>query len=145
MGMTIYYLNRLIMEVFDEILFIEETSLKRGKLKAFSISEIHTLDAIGIFTKKTMTETSKKLNITVGTLTSAINNLVKKDLVTRYKDPEDKRVVRISLSKKGRVLYRAHEQFHKNIILDVISTLNDDEKQILVKVLEKVKNKLENN
>ncbi len=40
------------------------------------------------------------LNITVGTLTTAINNLLKKGYVNRKRGEKDRRVVYISLSEK---------------------------------------------
>lgn len=44
------------------------------------MTEVHTIAAIGMAELKSMSELAAQLNITVGTLTVGINNLVKKDL-----------------------------------------------------------------
>lgn len=73
-------LNELLVSTFNEILTIEQTALKSGKLNDLSVTEIHTIEAIGMYKPRTMSEVAGDLGITVGTLTTAINNLVKKNL-----------------------------------------------------------------
>ena len=60
---------------------------------------MHTIEAIGMY-KKTTTEVAKELSITVGTLTIAINRLVKKEYVERIRSEDDRRVVKLGLTKK---------------------------------------------
>ncbi len=78
-----------------------------------------------------MSEVAKNLQITVGTLTVAINNLVKKGYVERFRCQSDKRVVLIKLTKKGKLLYRVHEQFHKNVVKATISGLTKQEREVI--------------
>ena len=47
-----------------------------------------------VCTRKTSSEVAKELSITVGTLTVAINNLVKKGYVERLRSEDDRRVVK---------------------------------------------------
>ena len=49
-----------------------------------------------------MSSIAKELSVTVGTLTIAMNSLVKKGYVKRERGEEDRRVVYISLSDKGK-------------------------------------------
>ena len=93
--------NALFADIFNDILNIEEKVLKNGVFKDISVTEAHTIEAIGMYEPKNMSDVSKKLGITVGTLTVAINNLVKKDYVKRERCTKDRRVVNISLTKKG--------------------------------------------
>lgn len=79
-------LNELLVDTFNEILTIEQTALKSGKLNDLSVTEIHTIEAIGMYRARTMSEVAADLGITVGTLTTAINNLVKKGYVERQRD-----------------------------------------------------------
>ena len=51
--------------------------------------------------------------MTVGTLTIAINHLVKKGYVERSRSEEDRRVVLVSLSEKGEKAYFHHRMFHR--------------------------------
>ena len=47
-----------------------------------------------------MSAVAKSLSVTVGTLTIAMNHLVKKGYVERRRSEEDRRVVLVSLSEK---------------------------------------------
>lgn len=140
--MDIKKTNDLFLDVIYGLISIEEISLKKGPLNNFTVSEIHTVNAIGLFSKPTMSNTAKKLNITLGTLTTGINNLVRKGIVNRYKDENDRRVVLIGLSKKGRVLYRVHEKFHSDLFEEIISDLTEEELKLFYNMLSKIKEKL---
>jgi len=131
-------LNELLVSTFNDILVIEQKALQSGAFSDLSVTEIHTIEAIGMYKPRTMTEVSCDLNITLGTLTAAISNLVKKGYVERKKCEEDKRIVHIQLTKKGKLAYRVHEKFHMNMVKATIEGLTEEEEKILVKSLGKV-------
>ncbi|KEH86352.1 MULTISPECIES: MarR family winged helix-turn-helix transcriptional regulator [Clostridium] len=138
-------LNELLVSTFNEILTIEQTALKSGKLNDLSVTEIHTIEAIGMYKPRTMSEVAGDLGITVGTLTTAINNLVKKNYVERQKDENDRRVVKIVLTKKGKLAYRVHEKFHSDMIKATIDGLTDEEEVLLAAALGKLNDFFKNN
>lgn len=76
--------------------------------------------------------------MTVGTLTIAMNSLVKKGYVVRERGQEDRRVVYISLSDRGRRAYEHHAQFHREMIDGATAGLTDEEMQVLVKALSRL-------
>ena len=131
-------LNELLVQLFNDILQIEEKSLKYGPLSDLSVTELHTIEAIGMYKERTMTEVAQDLKITVGTLTTAINKLIKKGYVDRKRIEEDRRVVLIHLTKKGKLAYRIHEKFHNDMINETISGLREDEEEILISSLERL-------
>ena len=131
-------LNELLVQLFNDILQIEEKSLKNGPLSDLSVTELHTIEAIGMYKERTMTEVAQDLRITVGTLTTAINKLIKKGYVDRKRIEEDRRVVLIHLTKKGKLAYRIHEKFHNDMINETISGLREDEEEILISSLERL-------
>ena len=99
-------LNKLLVQLFNDILHIEENSLKNIDLMDLSMTEIHTIEAVGIKDAKTMGEIAHDLRITVGTLSAAITKLIKKGYVERKRTEEDRRVVLVSLTSKGENVYR---------------------------------------
>ena len=109
-------LNKLLVQLFNDILHIEENSLKNIDLMDLSMTEIHTIEAVGIKDAKTMGEIAHDLRITVGTLSAAITKLIKKGYVERKRTEEDRRVVLVSLTSKGENVYRVISQ-KKNIYL----------------------------
>lgn len=131
-------LNELLVETFNDILTIEQNAIKEGNLKDLSITEIHTIAAIGMYDSKAMSEIAQQLEITVGTLTIAINNLVKKGYVERKRSETDRRVVLIELTRKGKLAFRVHEKFHSDMIRATIEGLSDEEESVLINSLEKL-------
>ena len=133
MGQVTGRINELLVDVYTDILKIEENAFKAGQLSDASIKEVHTVEAIGMYEPKTMSEVARSLKITVGTLSVAINNLVE-----RYKSEDDRRLVKVGLTKKGRLLYRVHAQFH----LDMVNSCTDDFSSQELEILEKALGKL---
>lgn len=138
MSKSMNVLNELLVDLFNDILTIEQNAIQSGEFKDLSVTEMHTIEAIGMYTQKTMSEVANELNITVGTLTIAINNLVKKGYVQRSKSEKDRRIVQISLTKKGKLAYRIHSKFHSDMIKETISGLTDEEEEVLITSLEKL-------
>lgn len=128
-------INDLLVEVFNDILVIEESELRKSRFNDLTITEMHTLEAIGMYRKKTTSEVAKELSITVGTLTTAVNRLVKKDYVERIRSEDDRRVVKLSLTKKGKLLYRVHQRFHRQMIEAILVDMEKDEAAALLKAL----------
>ncbi|NLM66290.1 MAG: MarR family transcriptional regulator [Enterococcus sp.] len=129
-------INNLLVEVFNDILVIEESELKMSQFNDLSITEMHTIEAVGMYRKKTTSEVAKELSITVGTLTTAINRLVKKNYVERIRSEDDRRVVKLGLTKKGKLLYRVHQNFHRQMIEAVLVDMGKEEATALLKALE---------
>ena len=124
--------NDYLVSVFNDILTIE---LKKSQFNDLSITEMHTIEAIGMYKKKTSSEVAKELSITVGTLTVAINNLVKKGYVERLRSEDDRRVVKLGLTKKGKLLFRVHQHFHREMVKNILKGMEQEEEQALLRAL----------
>lgn len=131
-------INELLVDIFNDILAIEQNALQESELKDVSITEIHTINAIGMYTQKTMSEVASELEITMGTLTTAINNLVKKGYVERCRTEEDRRVVLVKLTRKGKLAYRIHDKFHSDMVMHTTDSLTEEEEEILTVSLKKL-------
>ncbi len=131
MDSKIVDINTLLVEIFNDVLKIEQKAITEGQFNDVTINEVHTVEQIGLTEEKKMSDVSKKLNITLGTLTIAVNNLVEKGYVERIKYPSDKRIVLLKLTKKGRMLYRVHENFHHKMVQATIDDLTQEEENVL--------------
>lgn len=136
-------INDYIVKIFNEVIDIEETALKTSRFSDLSIKEMHTIEAIGLNDLLTSTEVANRLNITVGTLTVAISNLVRKGYVERFKNDEDRRVVRLGLTKKGKVLFRIHAKFHRDMVKETLKGMDEQEVAMLTKGLKNLHQFLE--
>ena len=117
---------------------IEEKCLKIGDFSDLSISEMHVIDNIGIDKERTMSDTAKDLKVTSGTLTTAVDNLIKKGYVERRRSVEDRRVVKIKLTEKGIDAFKSHEDFHKDLVISALQQLDSNEETLLIKVLSNI-------
>jgi len=131
-------INELLVQLFTDVIQIEEQTLKNGILSDISITEIHTIEAIGAYSETSMSEIAQKLNITVSTLTTAINKLIKKGYVERKRIEEDRRVVLVKLTKRGKLAFRLHEKFHGEMINNAIEGLSIEEEELLISSLNKI-------
>ena len=84
---------------------------------------MHVIEAIGLGEGRNMSSIAKKLNITVGTLTTAVNSLVNKKYAVRRRSEEDRRVVFVSLTEKGERAYRHHEDYHRQMTRAILEKL----------------------
>lgn len=136
MGNTKDTLNYLLVHLFNDILKIEERALINDDFSDISITDMHIIETIGYDSSRNMSSVAKDLGITVGTLTIAINNLVKKGYVKRIRSAKDRRVVLISLSPKGQKAFKHHEDFHEEMINQIYQQVNEEEIQVFTKALE---------
>lgn len=133
-------INDVLVNLFNEIMDIEKKALITSEYKNISVNDMHIIDSIGIQEPKNMSTVAKSLSVTVGTLTIAINNLVKKGYVERVRSQEDRRVVLISLTEKGRQAYHHHKAFHDKMVLAVLKDLSAQETEVLTAALQKLQN-----
>ena len=127
--------HEVLVNLFNEIMSIEEKAIITEEFKDISNNDMHIIEAIGIDGSRNMSSIAKNLSVTVGTLTIAINNLVKKGYVRRVRSERDRRVVLISLTEKGIRAYEHHRIFHDEMIKALLADLDIEQTEILVKSL----------
>lgn len=131
-------INEILVSLFNSVLKMEEEAIKESSRHNLSITEIHTLAAIGTGKAKTMTQVASSLKISVSTLTTAINKLVNKNYVNRFRVPEDRRIVKIELTEEGASAVLEHENFHDQMVSNALSSLNEEEKTRFLQSLENI-------
>lgn len=131
-------INKMLVEVYDDVNHIEEYSIKKGVFSDLSITEIHTIEAVGLYSTKTMSEIAAELEITMGTLTTAVDRLIKKDYMERNRSNTDRRIVNVSLTKRGKLAYRIHEKFHLDMVKAIMNDFTAQEEEILLIALGKL-------
>lgn len=129
-------LNDLLVGLFHNIMTIEEQSICTGEYRNMTANDMHVIEAIGKGTPGNMTAVARTLGVTTGTLTISVNSLVKKGYVQRARSEEDRRVVLVSLTAKGKKAFEHHEKFHQEMIRHVVEMLDEEEKLVLEKSLE---------
>lgn len=131
-------LNELLVTLFKDILEIEGKYLITREFKDISVNDMHIIEAVGKKEQKSMSSIAKRLNVTTGTLTKAMDALEEKGYVSRERGKKDKRVVFVSLTEKGKRAYRHHEKFHRKMIGHAKEGLNEQETTVLIYSLAKL-------
>lgn len=131
-------LNEVLVRLFRDINMIEERALRTGEYKDVTTNDMHVIEAIGMEGTKNMTKVARLMEVTTGTLTIAVNSLVRKGYVYRTRSEEDRRVVLVSLSEKGKRAYLHHSKFHEHMIDSVLEELTEEEQVVLEKALTKL-------
>ncbi|MDO5518344.1 MAG: MarR family transcriptional regulator [Clostridium sp.] len=74
-----------------------------------------------------ISEIAKSLNISKSNMTPIIDKLIEEDLVNRYPDPNDRRVLRVGLTSKATNFFNHIRESAKNVISEKISTLSEND------------------
>ena len=83
--------------------------------------------------RRTISELAEVLNITLPSVTVAINKLMKKGYVEKVRGEEDGRIVYVSLTRQGRRIDSAHRYFHESMVRSIIRDMTESEMQALYK------------
>lgn len=129
-------INNMLVHLFNDIWELEGKAVITEAFKDLTSNDMHVIEAIGLGDGNNMSAIAKKLNITVGSLTTSMNSLVNKKYAVRERSEEDRRVVYIRLTKKGEKAYRHHEDFHRKMVDAVMQRLSKEEVPILIKTLD---------
>ena len=134
---TRHTLNELLVGLFNFILYIEANNLKQKGVE-LSINEVHILESIEKASSNTMSHLARRMMVTSGTLTTNVSRLEKKGYVERYRDENDRRIVRLRNTARALEVLKVHDEFHKNMIDKAIGDLGLDENEVLNTTLENI-------
>lgn len=127
--------NDILVNLFNEIWKLEEKALITEEYKDITVNDMHIIEAVGLDGGNNMSTIARKLNITVGSLTTSMNSLVLKNYVIRERSESDRRVVNIRLTEKGVKAYNHHAAFHRQMANSALQTLSREEIPALTKTL----------
>ncbi len=131
-------LNELLVKIFKDIMEIEGRCLVQGEFSDLTYNDFHVIEAIGLQEPKSMKTVANLMKVTTGTLTKAMDGLTEKGYVIRERSKQDKRVVWVYLTEKGKAAYGHHEVFHRDMIRSVKGQLNDQETTVLIYAVAKL-------
>lgn len=103
-----------------------------------NMQELRVVEHIGIEGPRMMRELAEFLTVAVNTVTTIVDNLVRKELVTRQRSEEDRRVVRVELTEAGRVIYRSVADVNMRLFRSMLGALTEDEQEIFLVLFRKI-------
>ncbi|MDP8257234.1 MAG: MarR family transcriptional regulator [Candidatus Alcyoniella australis] len=125
----------LLQRMIDRYL---EAQVLHGRISRMPSQQVITLSALGEQGMQTMSCLADGLRLAPSTLTGIIDRLIERGFVERRPDPEDRRVVRVQLSRAGKRLFREITAYRRKFTEQVIKHLNPAQLGQLLEHLEAI-------
>ena len=130
----------------EELIFLVSAIFKAFRIQrpeklfdiGISMSEMDVLQYLFSKPKPSMSEMGKDLYIDLSTLTRIVDKLVKKNLVVREPDLEDRRVIRVTISAEGREIGEKFKQKGKEKAKSVLRQMTLEERRTFLSLLETI-------
>ena len=132
--------NELISLIFTATRLIKERTVRHGNIDPFSMAQFKVLALVAEKGTPTMKDIADFLYITSPSATAIINRLVKARELERVYDKEDRRIVRLKLTEKGKKSLAEGRKAATARMSKVIESLNEKEKNDLANILAKIIN-----
>ncbi|WP_297130205.1 MarR family winged helix-turn-helix transcriptional regulator [Terrisporobacter sp.] len=152
-------MNRIDKEIISEIdtLFVKseerknlvnerilnEIIKKNCDLKDISITELHVISCIGNEEEINGIKISEKIGMTRGGVSKVISSLIKKELITSYKDDVNKKKIFYKLTPLGEMINEIHNDKHEERNRKLINRVNkytEQEKETILKFIKDIQN-----
>jgi len=99
----------------NKIAAIEKSPRDFGSGDLLYRSEIHTLMAIGENPGANVTDLASHSGISKSAVSQMVNKLSHRNLVEKYRSPDNEKEIFLRLTPKGRIAFLGHEQYHLKI------------------------------
>ena len=130
--------NDFLVDTFRTILKIEENVIRTVENRDLSISELHLIEAVGKKEKRTISEIASSLDITLPSVTIAINKLSKKGYVKKVRSDIDGRSVFVMLTELGKKTNENHTHFHQKLVESLADNFSEEEKENILNMVKKL-------
>lgn len=128
-------MSELLAKLFNHVMDMEAKAVITEEFNDITNNDMHIIEAIGVSEHRNMSAIAHNLSVTVSTLTTNMNGLEKKGYIVRERSLEDKRMVYVLLTEKGRKAFYHHRDFHKKMIRAIMRDLSEEEMEILYRCL----------
>ena len=125
----------VLMKAFQALFPHAEESIKRTDL---GDSDFRVLEALLHRGPLPVNTVGPKVWLTPGSISVAVDRLVKKGLVSRKDHPDDRRVRRVELTSKGRALITRGFREHAGAMEEAVNALSKTERLTLLRLLKKL-------
>jgi len=134
---------------FKAMLLPGEVARARARLEKLSAedglggeADYELLYNVGVILSRresmTMGELGQALDVPLSTATRIVDVLVKSGYARRQQDPDDRRVVRVTLTDTGKEMYQIVDEFITQRVERILAHFTPEEREILIVLLRKL-------
>ena len=131
-------LTDLFVNTFRSVIKAEQRWIKSYMPDDLSLSEINVIHKINK-SEITMTELAHLLDITLSSLTTAVDKLVKKGYVDRTRSETDRRIVLVYLTKPGLKVAKIHDNFRRAMIDEIVKCLPEEDVKTFAGIVDRLR------
>jgi DNA-binding MarR family transcriptional regulator len=132
-----------LVEMLSYSMEQHETQVLAGsEFYALTMSRIHYLDMIYHLQGPTLSDLARRLQVSKPTVTVAVDNLERRGYVRKLRSQEDKRVLNVLLTERGRTIAELHDRIHHGYAERIAAVLSGDDLERLRDLLGKVLSRL---
>ncbi|GGG09043.1 MarR family transcriptional regulator [Paenibacillus albidus] len=99
-------------DLFNKMVWLNKSKME-DSLKGYKSSEVHCIEYIEKNVDSNVTKLAESLYMTSGAISKITKKLIKKDIIESYQKPENKKEIYFRLTEQGKVIYKIHEELHK--------------------------------
>ena len=103
-----------------------------------NLQEVRALASIGAAGPMTMSALAERVQLSLSSMTTLVDNLEKKKFVSRERQAADRRVITVALTKTGAKSYDRLKQAHMQFIGKLLEALNTEEQDTLLMLFRKI-------
>ncbi|MFH1798811.1 MAG: MarR family transcriptional regulator [Candidatus Omnitrophota bacterium] len=127
--------SRILPLILREVTKKQMTVLSKGRL---TLPQVVILDILRQTDSATMSDLAHALHLTMSAVTAIVDKMIKMGFTKRQRSTEDRRVVHVTLLKKGHETASLVNEERRITAEDIFSVLTEAEKTEYVRLLRKV-------
>ncbi len=101
-----------LRELFNKMVWLNKFKME-DSLKGFKSSEVHCIEYIGRNVDSNVTKLAEAFYMTRSAISKLTKKLMIKGIIDSYQKPENKKEIYFRLTDQGNVIYKIHEELHK--------------------------------
>ncbi|WP_430609101.1 MarR family winged helix-turn-helix transcriptional regulator [Enterococcus sp. DIV0876] len=99
-------------DVYNKMAALNKQEMETA-LAGYTATEVHLIEAIHDLAHPNVTQLAENLFLTRSAVTKLTQKLLKKQAITRYQSPENKKEILFSLTDIGQSVYKTHLDLHQ--------------------------------
>lgn len=127
--------SRIMPDIMRDFLRRQTKEVTEGNI---SLPQVLILDALKDRPSMRMGELAKYLSVTMAAVTGIADKLVRARLASRGSSPDDRRIVNISITPKGRSIIKKHNQAKQKAFMEMFGHLSPGDRKKYLEILTKI-------
>ncbi|MRN52488.1 MarR family transcriptional regulator [Paenibacillus monticola] len=99
-------------DLYNKLVWLNKDKME-DSLKGYKSSEVHCIEYIEKNIDSNVTKLAESFYMTRGAISKMTKKLMEKGLVESYQKPDNKKEIYFRLTEQGKVIYKIHEELHK--------------------------------